>query len=241
MAEAEIAKHTKKVYKVWASKEHSWQHKAKEFFIEIAIIVFAVSISIWFHNLSEKSHDRKEAKQYLEGLKKDLVLDVQEMKRDSSFLSEQLRLFSYLAEVKKGNLDTIIINRDRRLFFTDVYLRPNVSRFEALKFSGKMNLIEDKELLDEIINLYEERIPIVVNSGTEVSTFREKMILDYIDSFQLFSEKREADFLNFIQTDETLKYYCGRFADRTMRLMGRYHDLIKSTEKLIKMIEKEIK
>ncbi len=62
MAEEEIAKHTKKVYKVWASKEHTWQHKVKEFFIEIAIIVFAVSISIWFHNMSEKATTAKKPK-----------------------------------------------------------------------------------------------------------------------------------------------------------------------------------
>ncbi len=174
-------------------------------------------------------------------MKKDLVLDVQEMKKDSSFLSEQFKLFTYLAEVKKGDLDTGLINRDFKLFFSDVYLRPNVSRFEALKFSGKMNIIEDKELLDEIINLYEERIPVIVNSGVEVSAYRQKMIFDYVDSLHLFSKKRNVDFLNALQTDESLKYYCGRFAERTTRLMERYHDLIQQNEKLIKMIEKEIK
>src|SRR4051812_19152197 len=47
MAELEVVKHTKKVYKIWNSKEHSFWHKAKEFLIEIFIIVFAVSLSIW--------------------------------------------------------------------------------------------------------------------------------------------------------------------------------------------------
>jgi hypothetical protein len=31
MADQEISKHTKKVYKIWNSKEYKWQHKLKEF------------------------------------------------------------------------------------------------------------------------------------------------------------------------------------------------------------------
>ena len=62
----------RKLYKTWFSKEHSIWHKISEFLIEMCIIVFAVTISIWFHNLSEHRHQQEEVKQFLEGLKADL-------------------------------------------------------------------------------------------------------------------------------------------------------------------------
>jgi hypothetical protein len=45
------------------------------------IIIFAVTISIWFHNLSEHKHQQEEVKQFLEGLKSDLTRDIKEMKK----------------------------------------------------------------------------------------------------------------------------------------------------------------
>ena len=46
MAEQEVIKHTKQVYKIWTSKTHSFWHKLKEFAIEIVIIVFAVGMTV---------------------------------------------------------------------------------------------------------------------------------------------------------------------------------------------------
>jgi hypothetical protein len=57
MAEDEIAKHTKKIYKTWRAKELNFWHKLKEIMVEIFIIVFAVTVSIWFPNRSEHSNE----------------------------------------------------------------------------------------------------------------------------------------------------------------------------------------
>ena len=59
MAEQEVIKHTKKIFKVWSNKEHILRHKLKEFLVEVFIIVFAVTISIWFHNRSEHAHQQE--------------------------------------------------------------------------------------------------------------------------------------------------------------------------------------
>jgi len=80
MAEQEVVKRTKKVYKTWTDKELSFWHKVKEFLIEVFIIVFAISLSIWFHNSSEHAHQQEEVKQFLLGLKGDLSNDMVEMK-----------------------------------------------------------------------------------------------------------------------------------------------------------------
>jgi hypothetical protein len=53
MAEQEIIKHTKAIVELTTDRKKTWQHRVKEIAREILIIVFAVSISIWFHNWSE--------------------------------------------------------------------------------------------------------------------------------------------------------------------------------------------
>src|SRR4051812_33755737 len=98
MADQEIIKHTKKIYKVWNSPNHGVWHKIKEFFLEILIIVFAVTISIWFHNMSEKDHEHAEAKTFLVGLKGDLEKDIQEMKQDTLSYHQQNYFFKVLAD-----------------------------------------------------------------------------------------------------------------------------------------------
>jgi hypothetical protein len=80
MADEEIVmKHTKAAYEALKTRETNWKHKLKEILLEIIIIVFAVSVSIWFHNRSERLKDRAEEKKFLASLKKDLQEDKNEM------------------------------------------------------------------------------------------------------------------------------------------------------------------
>ena len=96
MAEEEIAKHTKKAYKIWNSKEHGFWHKTKEFFIEILIIVFSITISIWLHDKSEHGHQQKEVKEFLLGLREDLLADIKEMNDDKASYLNQGKAFNYI-------------------------------------------------------------------------------------------------------------------------------------------------
>src|SRR4051812_34516056 len=100
MAEQEVIKHTKKIYKVWNSKEHSFWQKLKEFLLEVFIIVFAVSLSIWFHNRSEHANQQEDVKQFLLGLKSDLKSDLAEMQDDKGSYLKQEAAFHYITGIK---------------------------------------------------------------------------------------------------------------------------------------------
>ena len=53
MAELEVAKNLKKAVEIAKSEKHTWKDKLKEIALEIVIIVFAVSLSIYLHSWSE--------------------------------------------------------------------------------------------------------------------------------------------------------------------------------------------
>ena len=78
MAEQEIIEHTKRIFGIWKTK-NSLLHKLSEFIAEIFIIVFAITLSIYFHDRSELRHQRHEAKEFLFGLRQDLKTDIEHM------------------------------------------------------------------------------------------------------------------------------------------------------------------
>src|SRR4051812_6320510 len=102
MAEQEVAKHTKKVYTIMKDKEHSFWYKLKEFLLEIFIIVFAITVSLWLHNWSEHRKEQSEVKTFLLGLKKDLQADIIEMKSDQQSYNIQQNAYQYLYNIKFG-------------------------------------------------------------------------------------------------------------------------------------------
>src|ERR1700748_3649113 len=134
MAEDEIAKHTKKIYKTWKTKELDLWHKLKEIIVEIFIIVFAVTVSIWFNNRSEHSHQQEDVKVFLLGLQKDLTADIAEMQEDRRSYQMQKAVFTYIEHAKLGET----LNSDSLAYYANwIYnttaLNPNNGRFEGFK------------------------------------------------------------------------------------------------------------
>jgi hypothetical protein len=121
--------------------------------------VFAVTLSIWFHNWSDSLHEHKEEREFLTGLQKDIRADLENAQRDSAFYAHQLASLQYFRRVGAG----MPLNPDSGklyspVFFSNTMLEPNVSRYEGLKGSGKFGIIENKELLNDIIDLHERTI-----------------------------------------------------------------------------------
>jgi hypothetical protein len=176
MAEDEIIKHTKKAYSIFASEEGNWMHKLKEIGIEIIIIVFAVSISIWLHNWSESRHEEKEEREFFTGLKKDLEADISNMTNSRNFYINTLqgiRYFLGAAEVSILNQDSV--NKYSGIFFNSTDLDPHIARYEGLKSSGKFKIIENKELLNNIISLHESIIQRIQDLNDKYYRHHEKI------------------------------------------------------------------
>jgi hypothetical protein len=156
MAENEIIKHTKKALSIFQSTSMDLRYKAQEIFIEIVIIVFAVSISIWFHNWSESRHDRMEEREFLTGMKQDLQADIDNMQGSQEFYVSSVQGIRYYLKSAQG----VPMQRDSVMQYADVFfgsksMDPHISRYEALKSSGKFKIVQNKELLDNIIDFHE--------------------------------------------------------------------------------------
>jgi hypothetical protein len=237
MAEQEVIKHTRKIYKTWFSKEHSFWHKLSDFLVEIFIIVFAVSISIWFHNRSEHAHEQEEVKAFMMGLKSDLLQDIMEMKTDMESYREQGRIYAYLSSLKRNespNRDTL--KKYTVSIYNTTELSPNNGRFEGFKSSGKIGSIENKELQNDIMDLYQEKIPALLVSSRGYINVKTNLLY-YIFNNQKRITDSTTNFDELLKNDQVYAY--STILMHPAEVLERYSSCIKLMQKIIGEIEKD--
>jgi hypothetical protein len=237
MAEEEIAKHTKRIYKTWFNKELSIWQKISEFLIEIIIIVFAVTISIWFHNRSEHHHQQEEVRIFLDGLKGDLTHDIKEMMDDRESYINQAKFYTYITRIKLKEIPRLdSLKKYQRWWFNTTSFDPNDGRFQGFKSAGKIGYIENDSLQNDIMDLYAEDIPALLSS----SSMYIKIKLEILDLY-FRSQKRLTDsttnFLNFWTMDQ-VNNISGALAD-TDQVLERYNNCIRLMKRIIVEIDEK--
>jgi hypothetical protein len=159
MADQEIAKHTKKIWSVVRADAHLW-HKVREMLLEIFIIVFAVSMSIWLHTWAEHRHEQKQVRTFLLGLKSDIQNDIRQIEGVVAFHRDADEKYRYLAALDPNAApDPEKFEAAYRLINANNFLIARLGRYEGFKSSGKMTNIEDEALLEKIVDLYQYDIP----------------------------------------------------------------------------------
>ena len=75
------------------------------------------------------------------------------------------KTFSYILSIKKGQIaNQDSINKHSNYFNNTTGLIANKGRFEGFKSSGKLGHIENEQLQNDILDLYEEDIPSLVTN-----------------------------------------------------------------------------
>jgi hypothetical protein len=234
--EGMITKFLKSLFKKSKGKEKTIFDKIKSIFGQMIIIICSVSISIWLHELSEKRHTRHEEATFLQGLKEDLTKDIAEMEEDKISYKEQNVAFTYLTNVglnKEINADSL--KKYNNQVFRTTGLVPNNGRFEGFKSSGKIGIIENKELQNDIMDLYQESIPMLllstnsyVENKEDMSVFLQKNLKRTTDS--------TTNLAILLQTDE------GQNICLSMKnvdyILKRYDNCILKMKKIIQEIDK---
>ena len=235
MAEEEVIKHTKKIYKIWNSKEHGFWHKTKDFLIEIFIIVFSISISIWLHDKSEHSHQQKEVKEFLLGLREDLLADIHEMNDDKKSYLNQDKIFNYIASVKLNqSLSVDTLNKYEKFLYNTTRLQQNNGRFEGFKASGKTGFIEDEKLQNDIMDLYQENIPELLSSS-DAYIHRKNEWFDFLIKNKRNITDSTTNIQTILLTDEA-QNLCG-FLANTSETITRYNLCINKMKTIVTEIE----
>ncbi len=237
MADQEIVKHTKKIYKIWHSEEHSRWDKIKEFLIEIFIIVFAVTLSIWFHSWSEHRHQQKEVEEFLIGLKDDLSKDIKEMYEDKKSFQKSRNAFKYISSLNdETEIDQDSLSEHMKWMYNTTGLVPNSGRFEGFKSSGKLGNIENRPLQNDILDLYQENIPGLINN-TDGYANQKIDFSDYIQDNLIRNSENKTNIEKLLFTSKAQNK--ANVLKRVDYIFERYDSCIDKMKKIIVQIDAE--
>jgi hypothetical protein len=174
----EIIKHTKKAYKSMKDPQHSMADKIKEILIEIFIIVFAVTLSIWLHGRSEHKHQQHEVKVFLEDAMEDIKEDTSSIHHSRNELMRDFANLEFIANLSKAQIDSIDKAKGSLGFNKNLSTTKfSNGNYEGFKSSGKIGNIENKTLKKLILKYYQELSPSVL----EIERLNHSQFLKILD------------------------------------------------------------
>jgi hypothetical protein len=229
-----VTKHGKKALGI--EENHAapkgWRHRLPEILLEIGIIVFAITLSIQLHAWHEHSVEKAEERKFLTGLRADLASDLTELRNDSLSYAQVLEGYRYFRNLNARSYNVDSVHHYQWVLGNATNLLPNASRFEGLKSAGKLGIIEDDELLNHILDHYQETIPGLVNLTRSFSDYKASTIQRYLDE----RLHRSGDnFLAVMQADLMYNYLNKEVGIRS--IMARYHGVLQQSRKLIREID----
>ena len=167
----EIRKHTKKVYDTLNSPTQMFGEKAKEVFIEIATIVFAILLSTYIHGQTEHAHEQVEVKAFITDLRQDLEKDINDMNIGIKYFDDYSKRITFLLNITDTQRDSLNKVKSNVNIFgplgNSIY---NTGAYEGFKSSGKVGNIENSTLKRNILFYYQQQLPDIFRSETLSTT-----------------------------------------------------------------------
>lgn len=217
------------------NKNFTFWQKLKEFVTEIIIIVIAITLSIWFHNRSEHRHEQTQVKEFLTGLKEDLMADIDDAKSSLDTYQKYKLLYSYLGNLdrnKKPNQDSLKL----ALSYLESYnlFRVHKSRFTGFLSAGKILTIENSTLTQDILDYYQEIVP-ALETSEEDWIGQHKALVNFVTD-------NCKDFKNDLDLWQTLTEPKAKYLSTHLipwpQIIDRYTQVIKKAEKMANTINR---
>ncbi|WP_400190840.1 hypothetical protein [Hymenobacter sp. B81] len=227
-----IKKHGKKALGMTEQHGGSWKHRAGEILLEIAIIVFAILLSMWLHDRHEQSVDRETERKFLVGLRADLTNDLKELRSDSLSYCHMQRGYRFFRTLTPQTLNPDSVKKYQWTLGNTVNLVPNNSRFEGLKSSGKLGVIEDEQLLNSILENYQELIPGLLDATRGFTQNKEQKLSSYLED----NLDRSSDNFLTLMTSFRMRNYLDKDV-AIDEIVQRYHHVMENNRGIIRRID----
>ena len=236
--EDKILEHAKEAVQALTDRKKSWSKKIGGFLLEILIIVIAVNITIWFHNWNDKKHERKLEKEFLIGVRENLVADTVMIRENINFYTDLPLAYydSALSQIKSNKIDANYIDSNISQLVNNNALNYDYGIFQSFSSAGYLRMVENKELLSDIVSLYSVSLPQTERDSRDEIVWRREGFEKYVGTktgldgkLSTIIQQSEVKFL--IQVGRTFILDINREKER----------LIKTIAPIIDKIDKELK
>jgi hypothetical protein len=236
--EHEILGHSRKIVKLSRATSMSFWHKLREISIEIVIIVFAVSLAAFIERYREHEHEQGEVKEFLLGLRTDFKKDLVEMNNDLAQFKRSRYFMKMISEIPQNQqIPKDTLRKYSNVIFSQVKLVPNSGLYDGFKASGKLGNIENHKLLTTILDVYQEDIPILLES-TDYQHSYKNQLLNYIVGNAKYDANNKP-VLSPLLTHDYAKLMCRAIYSSDEQIISLYETLQEKTKKVIELIDKE--
>ena len=233
--EQEIVKHSRKLVSVFKKSNQSLIKKATEIVIEICIIVFAVSFSIWLHGITEHNKEQKEVRAFLTNIRKDLIKDLKWLKADAQTYKKASEGHKSILQLTPSKIDSMNRGNSYNLSFPVHILlnKINTGNYEGFKSNGKIGTIENEELRMAILGYYQQDAA----AAAEINTLYNQYLLKTIDALNEHSDKTDDEFYLSPQFKSKIEYIVML---EDMVIKSYEENTIKHATEIIKKIDEEL-
>ncbi len=240
MSEEKIAQHTENAFHIIGNKEKKWKEKIKEFLYEIIIIVFAVSVTLWFHNWNDRMHEKEMEKNFLIGIKNNLKTDTASLHYSIQFLKKPIAYYeNVLKQINTKTINAAYIDDNSGQLINDLYFTHDNGLFESFKSAGNLRLIENEKLLSEITSLYTASYPFVENHEADVFKEREEEYSKYIGAKYGMDSLWNSKIAAHINEPE-IRFHIQKYAIYLNAMNDHRENLINGIVSVINSINKEL-
>ena len=161
---------------------------------------------------------------------------MQELRSDSLSHLKQLRGHRYFRALTPQTLNQDSVKTYSWTLRNATTLLPNNSRFEGLKSSGRLDVIEDDELLNSIMDHYQELIPSLTMNTSLYSSYKRENMNKYLDTHL----SADGHNLPAVMASLPMQNYLNRSLDMRGILLG-YHTVMQHSRDLIRQLDHHLK
>ncbi len=179
----------------------------------LLVVILGISIAFYLEGYRAESEQRRQERKYLESLISDLASDIASMDTLIIINKNISRSLVALSNASIGipqSEDTSIVSRVMWIQYNPPFTAQRTT-YESLKASGKMDLIGDYELRNQIVELYEQ----VYLGADQYDASLTEHVSDYIKPF--FMEN-----MKYISRNEIDKSFLAKNEFRNMIFSYRF-------------------
>lgn len=237
----DIIKHGRQGYQKMTDTKIKWTTRVRQVAVDVFIIVFAITLSMAFDRWRLNGLNEDAEREFLVGIKMDILSDLKEMQNDSVACIKDQKGLAYLTKVsfnKASDADSIAFYYPTVL--GGAVLVVNNANFESLKGSGNSGIIQNKQLLHDIFDFYQVKLPSLVNEAKSFARFKGELIGTYLDQHLLLDDAGQPINLQQVLRESVMKNYMRKtiFIEETIR---RYQLSIQAARSIVATIDLELK
>jgi hypothetical protein len=207
-----------------------------DFLIQMVVIFVSITLSFAFNTWQEKRKNRETEVFYLRQVQEDVRDDIQELEEDIESYRFFRKGFAFYRRYHfKANPHPDSLRYFFNIFFRETYPNINNLGFEALRNTGKLDIISNPLIVRQLLKIHQESMPNLMNSIQSFLQIRRSQIYPYlVESLDFEDPHSVRKLLGTSHFRNLLNFYFGE-------ILGRYQVALEDHIKLQQLIEEELR